>query len=413
MELITNFAIQTFFTTSMKLFIKKYLSILILTVLFEVIAVGQKHGSDTVNPFLTYTNPQAFYQVEPLLTPVNREYPKNVILLIGDGMGISNISAAMVANRGSLYINLLTNIGFTTTHSASDFLTDSGAGGTALASGQKTYNGAIGFNKDTVAIGNIREALAGQGLSTGVVATSSVTHATPASFVAHQPDRELHDAIAYDFIRSGIDLFIGGGLQFFSTRADGLNLIDSLISRGYTVDTTRLSNTTDYVFEKLEDAKKFAGLYAKDHLDPKDSGRGDFLPSATKAAIEFLNRNTEGFFLMTEGSQIDWGGHDKNTSYVISEMLDFDKAVGEALRFASQDGNTLVIVTSDHETGGFALHEGCYETGRVTGKFTSDDHTGSLVPVFAYGPGAHLFNGFYDNTDIPLKILQAMKIGVQ
>jgi alkaline phosphatase len=367
---------------------------------------AQNPANDSINSFRIYTGGVP-YLIEFYPEHSENKIPKNVILLIGDGMGTTHINAAMVANGGQLYINQFRQIGFNTTWSASHFITDSGAGGTALATGKKTYNGAIGVGTDSALVRNIREIIAEQGKATGVVATSSVTHATPAAFVAHQVSRELHEAIAMDYLHSDADLFLGGGLHYFTNRLDQRNLIHELASAGYTIDTQTVATNPIPQFNPAR-TQKVVGLYGAEHLLPVDSGRRDFLPAATSAAIMVLNQNPKGFFLMVEGSQIDWGGHDRNTSYIVSEMLDFDRAVGEALRFAATDKNTLVIVTSDHETGGFSLINGDLSRGMVEGAFLSDDHTAVMVPVFAYGPGASLFAGFYDNTDIPKKIMKAL-----
>ncbi len=372
--------------------------------------MAQSSATDSIRSSKIY--PGNFpYPVETYKDLSRRKKPKNIILMIGDGMGISHITGAMVANGGGLFLRNLKHTGFATTNSASDFITDSGAGGTALATGNKTCNGMIGVGSDILPLVNIREILAGEGKSTGVVVTSSITHATPAAFVAHQPDREMHYNIALDIVRSGIDLFVGGGLQYFIRRPDSLNLITQLENDGYLVDTTSTNLSPKTYFFHPEEKSPVAFLYADQHPLSVSAGRGNFLPAVTTDAIAFLNhRGRKGFFLMVEGSQIDWGGHDNNTSYIISEMLDFDRAVGEALKFAASDGKTLVIVTADHETGGFAIHDGNPETGSVTARFTSTDHTATMVPVFAFGPGSEYFCGICDNTDIPKRILKAMKI---
>jgi alkaline phosphatase len=136
--------------------------------------------------------------------------------------------------------------------------------------------------------------------------------------------------------------------------------------------------------------------------------RGDYLPEATKKAIDVLDNNTNGFFLMVEASQIDWGGHANNTGYIVAEMLDLDKSIAKALEFASKDGQTLIIVTSDHETGGMAVNGESMEQGIVKGKYTSRHHTACMVPVFAIGPGAENFIGIYENSAIFDKMKKAI-----
>ncbi|MDA3816618.1 MAG: alkaline phosphatase, partial [Prolixibacteraceae bacterium] len=296
------------------------------------------------------------YKVEQYKEPTSVHKPKNVILLIGDGMGVAHIYSGITANHGQMYIQNFKKIGFQTTYSASDFTTDSAASGTALSSGSKTYNGAIGVNNDTVAVENIREKCEKQGLATGVVATSSITHATPASFVAHQPQRSMYEAIAADFLKSNIDVFIGGGYKHFTEREDGRNLADELKKKGYKVETD---------MKKVAKTKKgkLAGFVSSEHPTTIEDGRGDMLETATKTAINILDNDPDGFFLMVEGSQIDWGGHQHNTSYLVTETLNFDKTIGIALEFAAKNKETLVIVTADHETGGFAINNGNMKTG--------------------------------------------------
>jgi len=327
--------------------------------------------------------------------------PRNIILLIGDGMGVSQIYAGYTVSRGVLNLNQFKSIGFISTHSATDYITDSGAGGTALATGKKTYNGAIGVDADTIPVASILELAEDRNMSTGLVSTSAITHATPASFIAHQASRNNYEQIAADFLKTDIDVFIGGGYNHFAKRSDQVNLLNELRSKGYQVVTR-----SDSV--PLITRGKLAALTAPEHHPSILQGRGNMLPEATSTAIRLLSQNRKGFFLMVEGSQIDWGGHANNADYVVSEMLDFDAAIGKALEFAMADGNTLVIVTADHETGGMSLVGGDLSNGSLTAKFTSADHTGVMVPVFAWGPGASSFQGIQDNTDIFEKMSQLL-----
>ena len=342
------------------------------------------------------------YDVKKFEEPASNKKPKNVILLIGDGMGVAHIYSGITANLGEMYIQNFKKIGFQTTYSANDYTTDSAASGTALASGSKTYNGAIGVNADTVSVENIREKFETQGMATGVVATASITHATPAAFVAHQPKRSMYEAIAADFLKTNIDVFIGGGYKHFTERKDGKNLVDELKKKGYKVETE---------MKKIAKTKKgkLAGLVSSEHPTTIENGRGDMLIKATETAINILDNDPDGFFLMVEGSQIDWAGHQHNTSYLVTETHDFDKTVGKALEFASKNKETLVIVTADHETGGFGINNGNMKTGEVLGEYTTGGHTGVMIPVFAFGPGSEEFTGFYDNTDIPKKIETLLK----
>ncbi|MDO5523257.1 MAG: alkaline phosphatase [Bacteroidia bacterium] len=332
------------------------------------------------------------YEVKSYTQTFKSDTPKNVILLIGDGMGVAHLFAGLTANRGNLFIENCKHIGFSKTASSNRYVTDSAAGGTAISTGKKTYNGAIGVDPDKNPMKTILEEASEKGLATGLVSTSSITHATPASFIAHQPSRSMEEEIAADFLKTDIDVFIGGGYDFFAKREDGRNLVDELVRKGYTVER-ELSKIENY------NGKKLAGLTAPKG-NPRVSERGNMLPVSTRAAINVLKQNKKGFFLMVEGSFIDSGGHANNTVQVVEEVLDFDQAVGKALEFAAENGETLVIVTADHETGGMTVNDGSFETGMVKGAFTSTGHTGVMVPIFSYGPGASEFIGIMENTDI-------------
>jgi len=324
--------------------------------------------------------------------------PKNIIFMIGDGMGTAQIEAGLTANHGQLFLSNFKHVGFSQTQSADDYVTDSAAGGTALSSGYRTYNGAIGVDLDSIPHPTMLEIAETKGKATGLISTSAITHATPASFIAHQPSRNMYEAIAADFLKTDIDLFIGGGYKHFAKRKDSVNLVDSLKKKGYTV----LQN-----IDEIENVKKgkLAGLTALEH-NPGVQERNNLLPRATETALKLLNQDSDGFFVMIEGSQIDWGGHQNNTNYVTEEMLDFDMAIGKALEFAAKDGKTLIVITADHETGGMAILDGNMETGKVKAAFQSGQHTGVMVPVFAFGPGAEKFTGIMKNTDIAQKLIE-------
>ena len=152
-----------------------------------------------------------------------------------------------------------------------------------------------------------------------------------------------------------------------------------------------------------------SGFTAQEHEAPMPE-RGEVLVPATQTAINLLSQGKKGFFLMVEGSQIDFLAHENKTPGVVLETLDFDRAVGAALKFAAANGETLIIVTADHETGGMTLNGGDYKKGTVTGKFTSGGHTGIAVPVYAFGPGADQFTGFMENTDIAKKMMKLLKL---
>ena len=324
--------------------------------------------------------------------------PKNIIFMIGDGMGLSQISAGLIAQRDALNLERCRVIGLSKTNSGNNLVTDSAAGATAFSTGQKTYNGAIGVGMDSLPLTTILEIAERNGLVTGLIATSSITHATPASFIAHQKSRMMDEEIATDFLKTEIDVFIGGGKKFFEERTDHRNLLDDLVAKGYTVATG---------MDEINAVKegKVAGFIADEQPIKVTEGRGQVLAEATLKAIQLLNGHDKGFFIMAEGSQIDWGGHANDSEYIISEMQDFDYAVGKVLDFAKADGETLVIITADHETGGYGIVGGDLEAGEVKTKFLTDYHTATMVPVFAYGPGAEAYAGIYHNTAIFSKML--------
>ncbi|MFZ9939120.1 MAG: alkaline phosphatase [Bacteroidia bacterium] len=335
-----------------------------------------------------------FFRARQLAESATLTQPRNIILMIGDGMGASQIYAGMVAGRQELNLERFRHLGFSKTYAFDDLITDSGAGATAFSIGKKAFNGAIGVDSDTMACETILETAARMGKKTGLVATSSITHATPASFVAHVPDREMHEEIARQITGSRVDLLIGAGKKYFEQRKDGRALTANMRERGfYTVfDSITLT--------QIPKGNRLAALLWDIDAPKMSEGRGDFLPNATRLAIDHLNDTAKGFFLMVEGSQIDWGGHANDADYIVQEMLDFDRAIGAALDFAQRDGQTLVVVTADHETGGFAINGGDMASGRIEGAFTTKKHTGVMVPVFAYGPGAHAFTGIQDNTSM-------------
>ena len=340
----------------------------------------------------------------------NSNTPKNVILLISDGTGLSQISSAFYFKESSPNYARFEEIGLINTSSSSHDVTDSAAGGTAFACGVKTYNGAIGVSDDSIAVKNIVEIASSKNIKTGIIATSSITHATPASFYAHTLDRGKQEKIALHLTQSNVDFFAAGGLKYFNKREDEKNLIEALINKKFSIDTVSISD-----FSTIKNKEKVGFILAKNKMPKMEDGRGDFLPNATELAIQYLNKDNSGFFIMAEGSQIDWGGHQNDGAYLVSELIDFDNTIGKALDFAEKDGNTLVIVTSDHETGGFTLSakkkkrkDGTEysDYSEVGMSFSTGGHSATLIPVFAYGPGSEEFKGIYQNNEIFEKILK-------
>ena len=229
-----------------------------------------------------------------------------------------------------------------------------------------------------------------------------MTHATPAAFVAHVKNRNENENIASDYTQSGINVCIGGGRTYFENREDKQNLTEIMKKKGFQV-----AYTMDEV--KAVQEGNLLGLLADKALDTYPA-RGNMLPEAVTSAINLLNRNENGFFLMVEGSQIDWASHANDQASLLNEALDFDRAVKAAFDFAERDGNTLVVVTADHETGGLTLTGGNLQTGELTAAFSTRGHSAVPVPVYAFGPGAESFTGIYDNTEFLPKILKLTNI---
>lgn len=337
---------------------------------------------------------------------------KNIIFLIGDGMGLAQVSKAIQLNEEPLNLERTRIIGLSKTTSSKEVITDSAAGATAFSIGEKTFNGAIGINKNGKSKETILERLAKQDYATALIATSSITHATPAAFFAHQKTREDYYAIAEDMVKAPVTLFIGGGQDHFDKRnnvkkgtVDERDLIAEMKAEGVTM-VSSLSG--------LKSATGRVGFFtAGGHPDSILKGRNDILPKSIMPSIEYLQKQSDkGFFMVVEGSQIDWGGHENNLDYAISELMDFDKAVGKALDFAERDGDTLVVITADHETGGLTLptsdikaDEPYAEAGH---HYSSIGHTSTMVPVYAFGKGAENFSGVYQNNEIYAKLLKSI-----
>ena len=325
----------------------------------------------------------------------------NVIILIGDGMGLSHLSVPYYYQKKEPVFNQFKHVGLVRTSSATHSITESAAAATAMFTGRKTYNSAIGVDLDSIAQKNLVEMLSDLNYQTGVISTSSITDATPAGFYAHEISRTNHKEIAIDLVNSEIDFFAGGGLQDF-VQTSGIDLFKE---NNMHVDFSKLKKV-----RKPEAGHRYGFLLAQDAMPAMLDGRGNYLSKATKIALDYFKNSEAGFILMVEGSQIDWAAHSNNPDYLITEMNDFEEAVEVAYDFAVKDGNTLVIVTSDHETGGFTLaasgSEKTYsDYDIIKPSFATSNHSASLVPLLAYGPGAETFTGIFHNIAIYYKII--------
>lgn len=404
---------------------------------------------------------------------------KNVIYFIGDGMGFNHVYLASILEGRPLNMMKTQYVGIVRTFSANTWVTDSAAAGTALASGFKTKNGMIGMLPNGEPVPSIAEVLKSYGVKVGIVVTCRITHATPAAFYGHVPDRDMENELAEQLIKSDFDVIMGGGLRHFipasvkgSSRKDEKDLLALAKEKGYTLVTKKseLAQIT---------SGKVLALFASSHLAPASERTGEqpMLYEMVQKALELLSKDGEPFFLMVEGSQIDWEAHGNDPYGVWKEVVEFDKAIGVALEFAKKNPDTLIIVTSDHETGGLSTSTGtymleveklrkfkantdwflarynidekqkflagvkeyydiemtdeeyeqllnikktaktAYDLPNAFGRYISSkallgwttfDHTGDPVPLFAFGPGAEHFTGWLDNTDIPRTIARLM-----
>ena len=320
--------------------------------------------------------------------------PKNIILLIGDGTGLNQITLSRMAISGvnsRLYIDQLPYSGISLTHSADNIITDSAAAATAWATGTKTKNKFISVTPNEKVLTSLTEAIFKKGYLSGIVATSSITHATPAAFYAHVNNRYKEKKIASQLQNSNINIAFGGGLNFFD-----LSATNDQIKYIYDLDELKNINTS---------SKRIIGLFDNDGIRRSPDRPSQQL--MTKKALDILAKRTvecSGFFLMTEGSQIDWASHDNDASRMITEFRDFDLSIKSAVEFINTRDDTLLIVTADHETGGLQILKEYKDSVHI--QWGTGRHTGIPVGVFSYGPGAELFTGTMDNTEIHTKILE-------
>ena len=319
--------------------------------------------------------------------------PKNIILAIADGSGLNHITVSRLAIGGpdyKLYIDQLPVAGISSTHAYENLITDSAAASTAWATGNKTKNRYLSVDKDKKELTTIFEMLDDKGYLKGIVATSSVTHATPAAFYAHIDSRYKEKEIAAQLLNSSVDIALGGGQEFFNLEE---------VEKNHYLMTQKASLEKNY-----GGLKNIVGLFDEDGME-----RGLDMPTQremTNFALDYLDDKCNGFFLMTEGSQIDWAGHSNDIEYMIREFKDFDLTIKDLINFVSADKNTLLIITADHETGGLQLMKQKDDSFIV--QWGTGSHTGVPVGVYAYGPGSQNFNGMMDNTDIFYKILEVL-----
>ncbi len=343
-----------------------------------------------------FTAPAAF-DAQALAALPTDGTPKNVVLIIGDGMGLGSLTLASLHAHGAPYKLAMESLpvsGLCTTHSGNADVTDSAASGTALSSGYKTYNGAIGMTMNKEAMRTIAEEARDAGWAVGVMTTDSLTGATPSAFVAHVPSRSMSVEIADWYVRSDFDLMIGSGNSkpFLPEDAGGMrkdarNLLQELATAGY----QEVKEPAALAAVKGAPVFGFVGW-------PTEKNLGEM----TAAALPYLaSRSDKGFFIMIECSWPDGGGHGNNPDVSVKGVLSTDYATRAAVDYALAHKDTLVIVTADHETGLIHAAANRVNPRRPHVLYQTTGHSQSPVPVFAFGPGAENFHGMMDNTDIP------------
>ncbi|MFR9650082.1 MAG: alkaline phosphatase [Rikenellaceae bacterium] len=330
-----------------------------------------------------------------------QESPKSLIYMIGDGMGAAQLTMLMSeSGYAATQLDRAQNVVLTKSYSADALVTDSAAAGTALATGYKTNNGMLGRTPDGVDRESIMALASKEGKSTGFVVTCEVQHATPAAFYAHVDSRREYPAISTQLAQSSVDVAVGGGYNYFA-QSD----LDILKERGYSIVTTAESldaHTQGRVVALLSPEKPLSITNGRDK---------EYLATSTAKAIELLSQNKEGFVLMIEGSQIDWEGHNNDVEAIYAELQDFERAIEVALDYADSSGDTLVVITADHETGGLALTKdvGAYLSAPgVRYQFTTGEHSGVLIPALLYGAGADRINGIVENSELAQKLIDVV-----
>ena len=339
------------------------------------------------------------YETVTVEEPKGRKV-KNIIFMIGDGMGLEQISAAWVSNGGKLNLDNFSKTGLQRTYSANKLVTDSAAAGTALATGHKTNNGMISMTPDAEIVKSLAEEAMEKGKRTGAAVTCRVNDATPSVFFSHSISRNSQEDIAAQMASSGVYFLSGGGEKYWTKRKDGRDLTAEIEKKGYSFVSTK-----DELMA-VEEGPVVALMAEKDLKPALD--RGDLLPASVTKALQLLD-NKNGFFLMIEGSMIDDGGHDNKAGHTMEEIFDFDRTLGIVLEWAEKDGETLVIVTADHATGGMTLLGGSIQKQKIEVNFSTKGHNGIVLPVFAWGPHSEDFVGFYENTELSDRIRALIK----
>ena len=360
-----------------------------------------------------------------------QESPKNVIYLIGDGMGFGAVSSLLLSMEEETGFEQAPVIGLSETCSANNYVTDSPAGGTALATGTRTCNGFLGVDPDSVQLESLLKKAQKMGKKTGIVVNTTLTEATPGAFYAGVTSRKESYKIAEQFTESGVDVAIGAGLSAFINRPDSVDMTAVLIKKGYNVyldwksvletqsekfvgildmgdvhRRNKKSTTTASAAEGQEVCLAARLAATEENADTtRFSEPTEYLHKACTKALTILEKGaSKGFFLMVESAIIDGYGHNNDSEGMIEEMKEFDQTLKTLIAYIDEHPNTLLVVTADHETGGTGVAYKSHEVNQPEGlhlNFSTKGHTGTVVPIFAYGAGAESFRGIFQNKELP------------
>ena len=374
----------------------KYSHFLLLALAVASVACSCRKDKEE-NKLSYYVTPYPYDIVNVEEPPASNEV-RNIIFLIGDGMGLEQVSCAWVLNHGKLNLDNMPVVGLSRTYSLSDLITDSAAGGTALSTGQKTSNSHVATDPDGNPIPSMFVKAQECGKKTGVAVTCLMADATPSVFCSHSDHRYKYDEVIAGYAESGVDYIAGGGRDYFGKkRKDARNIDDEMGTKGYAVvyDETAL----------MEAHLPILALLADDNL-PVALERGDLFRHMVAKGLAELSTNCgdKGFVYMIEGSSIDDWLHENRIDNAMEELLDFDRVLGDVLQWAAADGHTLVVVTADHATGALTLQDGDLKEGRIGVGFGNDSHNGIAVPYYVWGPGRDHFNGILENAELGARI---------
>ena len=364
-------------------------------------------------------------------TNTSNQKPQNVMYLIGDGMGFGAVSSLLLSMEEETGFEKAPVIGLSETCSANNYVTDSPAGGTALATGTRTCNGFLGVGPDSVQLESLLKKAQKMGKKTGIVVNTTLTEATPGAFYAGVTSRKESYTIAEQFTESGVDVAIGAGLSAFINRPDSVDMTAVLIEKGYNVyldwksvletqsdkfvgildmgdvhRRNKKSTTTASAAEGQEVCLAAQLAATEGNADTtRFSEPTEYLHKACTKALSVLEKDApQGFFLMVESAIIDGYGHNNDSEGMIEEMKELDQTLKTLIAYVDKHPNTLLVVTADHETGGTGVAYKSHEVNQPEGlhlNFSTKGHTGTVVPIFAYGAGAENFRGIFQNRELP------------